>query len=375
MVAMNVTDVSAGARELVVSPDAMVRFKMGRIFVHTRLRPAHCTFDAPAALELLSFFATPRTVEAARHALPQVDADWFDSAVQSLEKIGALVVAESPEAPPEPSLDHLGSLATMTHEVAADLLAFGPAVQAEIGSDTGVPVAYRIEAMLAGMDALRSELAARRARYVDAQLRQLGIDGRVTGLKLHLGAGPSRLAGWINIDAYPAELAMNLNWGLPFADGSASYVFFSHTLEHLYYPEEAQAAMKEIRRVLSPDGTLRVIVPDIEKCIQAYVSNDAEFYAGRRKTWWWWGKRETRLEDFLAYAGAGPRPGSFFESHKFGYDYETLRHLLLKTGFTQVVRSDYMQSADPVLRIDDASSVAGATYRDQHYSLFVEARP
>ncbi len=362
---------------MVVSPDAMVRFKHGKIWLHTGRRPAHCSFEEPAILELLSFFAVTRTAGEAKRALPHLDALWIDRSLDSLKNTGVLVEASArppAEAGTALAWNHLVSLARLTHAVASDLLAFGPEAHARIAEESGVPVTSRIEALLAGMEALRSELALRRAGHLSSQLEQLGIDRSATGLKLHLGAGTSRLPGWINIDAHPAELAMNLNWGLPFADGSADYVFFSHTLEHLYYPEEALAGVKEIRRVLSPSGTLRVIVPDIEKCIEAYVNQDAGFYASRAKTWWWWSKSETRLEDFLAYAGAGPRPGSFFESHKFGYDFETLRHLLRKAGFGQVERSEFMQSSDPVLRIDHASTVAGARYGERYYSLFVEAK-
>lgn len=164
---------------------------------------------------------------------------------------------------------------------------------------------------------------------------------------------------------------MDLRWGLPFHDRSVAFVFLSHTLEHFSYPREALAVVKDIQRVLQPGGILRVVVPDIEKCLRAYVENDLEFFASRRKTWTWWPERSTKLEDFLAYAGAGARFG--LRGHKFGYDYETLRHLLMSAGFCKVERSDYMKSRHEVLRIDNASKIAGATYGNRYYSLFVEA--
>jgi hypothetical protein len=42
--------------------------------------------------------------------------------------------------------------------------------------------------------------------------------------------------------------------------------------------------------------------------------------------------------------------------------------------FTDVTRSEFMESADPVFRIDDRSANASARYPGGHYSLFVEAR-
>jgi len=189
-------------------------------------------------------------------------------------------------------------------------------------------------------------------------------------LKLHLGCGTHRLDSWINIDFHPAQLAMDVRWGLPFPDASVAFAFMAHTLEHFYYQEALQIA-KDIRRVLQPGGVLRVVVPDIEKCLRAYVENDAEFFESRDKTWTWWPECSTRLESFLSYAGVGSWFG--FRSHKYGYDYETLRHLLLDAGFGAVERSEYMESRHDALRIDNASLVAGATYGKAHYSLFVEA--
>ena len=62
-----------------------------------------------------------------------------------------------------------------------------------------------------------------------------------------------------------------------------------------------------------------------------------------------------------------------FESHKYGYDFETLSKVLIDAGFQNVIRSGYMASAHEALRIDDVSAVASAQYGDRHYSLFVEA--
>jgi hypothetical protein len=127
--------------------------------------------------------------------------------------------------------------------------------------------------------------------------------------------------------------------------------------------------------VLSPRGRFRVVVPDLERCLRAYAEDDRAFFEDRREVWSWWPEARTRLEGFLSYAGAGPRPGHFLDAHKFGYDLETLEHALGQAGFTRVERSDYMESADPVLRVDHASLVAGASSGGRHYSLFVEALP
>jgi predicted SAM-dependent methyltransferase len=212
-----------------------------------------------------------------------------------------------------------------------------------------------------------------RQPYLSRQLAALAVPAGARELMLHIGCGKNPLPGWINIDVFPAPLAMNVQWGLPFAPASTRYVFVSHLLEHLFFPRDVKPFMAELRRVLTPGGVVRLVVPDIEQCIEAYVKNDAAFFGNRREAWPWWPANPTRLEDFLAYAGAGAEPAYLFESHKYGYDFETLARVLADAGFTGIVRSSYMASVHPGLRVDQVSSVASATYGGRHYSLFVEA--
>jgi predicted SAM-dependent methyltransferase len=124
---------------------------------------------------------------------------------------------------------------------------------------------------------------------------------------------------------------------------------------------------------LAPGGIVRIVVPDIEQCIDAYTNNDRSFFGIRRENWPWWPANPTRLEDFLAYAGVGAEPAYLFESHKYGYDFETLQRILQEAGFSEITKSSYMASQYPELRVDDASAVAKAQYGTRYYSLFVEA--
>ena len=252
-------------------------------------------------------------------------------------------------------------------------MAFGPKIEEQLAEATGIGLERRLMGLLSAVDGLRGEFAARRDDYVEAQLDALA-DAPVQPLRLHIGCGPGHLPGWINIDIHPAPVAMNVLWGLPFADRSVRTIFVSHLLEHLYYPVDARAFLIELRRVLHPEGVVRIIVPDVAQCIEAYTNNDQSFFGSRRETWDWWPENPTRLEDFLSYAGAGTDPGYLFESHKFGYDFETLQRLLQDAGFARVERSEFMQSRHLELRVDEISSVAKARYGDRYYSLFVEAQ-
>lgn len=268
----------------------------------------------------------------------------------------------------------LGRLAAATYVLAGDVLAFDDATLDKISEDPGV--AERIESLAHGAEALAKTLAKQRGEYVSAQLKRLGIAPKARGLKINIGSGRHPMKGWINIDLLPpAELALNLRWGLPFRNGCASVVFMSHVLEHFYYPNEALAILKEIRRVLQPAGRVRLVVPDIEKWLVAYARGDAAFFRSRKKIWPK-ASSGTRLEQLLLYTGSGKgaHPTYFF-GHKGGYDFETLRGLLKRAGLVDIERSDFMASRCKALRIDKHSAVADASFEGGRYSLFVEAVP
>jgi len=366
---------------LVLSPDALIRNRGGRLLVHTTSSslPAFES-DQPQLIGWLCHFAMPCRVDDALATLPPPDREAAARIVDYLVRGGTLVDALSapagttdPEAAARSTRNHLRTLARTVYETACDALAFGPWIEQELATRSGIGLERRLAALLMGLDGLRQELAESRTRHLQEQLRDLGVREGERGLKLHIGAGEHRLAGWINIDVHPAQLALNILRGLPFATASVRVVFLSHLLEHLYYPRDVRALLAELRRVLEPGGTVRIVVPDIEQCIEAYTERDAQFFASRRETWPWWPENPTRLEDFLAYAGAGPEPTYLFESHKYGYDFETLRKVLEESGFEKVDKSAYMASAHAELRVDEASAVARAQYGDRYYSLFVEA--
>jgi len=60
----------------------------------------------------------------------------------------------------------------------------------------------------------------------------------------------------------------------PFADGSISGVYNEHCLEHLTYGDCLNALL-EFKRVLTPGGTLRVVVPDAELYFDLYQKHKA----------------------------------------------------------------------------------------------------
>lgn len=366
--------------QLVLSPDAFIRFRNGGVVVHSTHTAHGALFSRDQTLVgFVARFAVPMDPEVLFASLPSPVRAQAQDLVARLLRMGVLIEARGQpttrSAEEEIALGtrQLGFVADATNALATDIQTLGaPAIEA-IAQRTGVPLESRLASLLAGIDSLRAVLAQAKHEVVSQQLAKLGITAASRDLRLHVGSGGHNLPGWINLDIPPADLTVSVTDGLPLPDGSVRYVFASHMLEHLYYPQQTLGFLAECHRVLATGGVLRLIVPDIEQCIRAYARGDQGFFATRIEKWKHWQPGGTALEDFLAYAGAGPAPSYFLESHKYGFDFETLERALRRVGFRQVERSTFQGSRHPDLRQDASTEVAGASHDGEYYSLFVEA--
>jgi predicted SAM-dependent methyltransferase len=146
---------------------------------------------------------------------------------------------------------------------------------------------------------------------------------------------------------------------LPFGNHCCKGIHVEHFFEHLNPFDECPKFLSECRRVLQPSGILRIIVPDAEKFIRAYLSPgwedlkaldphpEAEQQAFRTKM--------ASLTQVFVQNG----------EHYCGYDFETLEDVLRENGFAAVNRLKWREGEFPGGPID----------REQHrlYSLYVEA--
>ena len=369
-------------QKLVFSADVLVRFRAGRLLVHTTSSPLPAFESAqPALIGWLSRFARPMDPAQALNEVAEPQREQARQVLDYLTRSGVLVEADSAGVQPYSETDtrartfeHLRWVARSVYDLSCDLYGLGPLAERELAQRGGVGVERRLLALLSAVDSLRTELRALRAPFIAEQLAKLGVQQGQRDLKIHVGCGEGHLPDWINIDVWPAPLALNVLWGLPFEDGSVRFAFLSHLLEHLFYPRDVGFVLGDLRRVLAPGGVVRIVVPDIARAIDAYSQDDDRFFASRRETWKGWPSHMPRLAEVLMYAGVGIDPGWQFEAHKFAYDFPTIAQALERAGFTGIVRSEFQASEHPELRVDEVSPVAKATYGDRHYSLFVEAR-
>jgi SAM-dependent methyltransferase len=82
-------------------------------------------------------------------------------------------------------------------------------------------------------------------------------------LRLNLGAGKSRMPGYLSVDSIPFEgldVVADLNKPWPWGDSTVSDIHMSHVLEH-FTGEERVHIFNEMYRVLIPGGKALIITP------------------------------------------------------------------------------------------------------------------
>ena len=174
--------------------------------------------------------------------------------------------------------------------------------------------------------------------------------------------------------AHSADFVHDLNTqdAFGFDDNTLDAVYTSHTLEHIL-PEYQQNTFNEIYRVLRPECKIRIVVPDIEKAIQAYVDKDYSFLLDSRNP----GKMGSLPKDPLCYLSSwfftyyskekskrvGRKP--FLGGHVMAFNVPILEQYLTTSGFKNITK----------LTFDDKSDIFQGCdiirYRDN--SIFIEA--
>lgn len=153
-------------------------------------------------------------------------------------------------------------------------------------------------------------------------------DGRC---KLNLGCYTNMYhQGWVNIDQHDLIgfaqqqgyqfQRLDIRQGLPFATGSVDLIHMSHFLEHLS-AKEGLDCLKECRRVIKPDGAIRIACPDTELLVHKYAKGT--------------------LDDFSEVSdgaeGSPTQAGKLWEllfsGHQMAYDKLTICQALEKAGF------------------------------------------
>ena len=110
-----------------------------------------------------------------------------------------------------------------------------------------------------------------------------------------------------------------------FNDGEFDGVYARHVLEHWSY-RETREVLLEWGRVIKPGGTLEIHCPDLDKLIHCYLSQIVDGYTGKRF--------DTQLFVYYLYGDQSYKDNT----HKAGWNFESLSAILRSVGFTTIER-------------------------------------
>lgn len=188
----------------------------------------------------------------------------------------------------------------------------------------------------------------------------MNVDGEKVLNRVNLGCGQIPTPGWLNYDnslslrvaKYPLLVAVMERLGLlgegpksfvsfarnndimwadateqiPLPDNSTEVVYTSHMIEHLDR-KEVRLFLQEAYRVLSPNGIIRIAVPDLSKLVNQFIAEgDADTFIERTLLTH---QKPKNLVDRLKYLVIGER------HHLWMYDGPSVCRLLSVHGFRE----------------------------------------
>lgn len=98
--------------------------------------------------------------------------------------------------------------------------------------------------------------------------------------RLNWGCGLVRMPGWINSDQHAApgvDVVGDIRHGLPIPTSSLDYLVSIHSLPEIPFLD-IPGVLWEMKRMLKPDGVLRLSLPDLDRAIRAYQNNDRSYF-------------------------------------------------------------------------------------------------
>jgi len=174
-------------------------------------------------------------------------------------------------------------------------------------------------------------------------------------LKIHLGCWKRNIPGFVNVDICDLphiHYKRDVRDLSVFKNSSAKLIYASHVLEY-FDREEVVNVLKEWYRVLSPNGVLRIAVPDFKKLILIYKKyNNIQKILGPL-----YGKMEI-----------DSKKGNTHLYHKTTYDFRSLKKLLLDVGFKTVKKYDWKKT---IHKYYDDHSQAYIPHMDKKHGILI----
>lgn len=165
-------------------------------------------------------------------------------------------------------------------------------------------------------------------------------------VKLHLGCGRRNFGEhWVHIDGtkdnendekkYFQHIKYNDVTKLPFEDNSVDIIYNSHLIAY-FDRSEILDILTEWRRVLRPNGILRIATPDFDAMLKLYID------------------KQYHLASFLGPLYGKMKMGDSNIYHKTVYDFKSLLGVLMMCKFRDVKKYDHKKTEHS--HIDDHSA-------------------
>lgn len=173
--------------------------------------------------------------------------------------------------------------------------------------------------------------------------------------RIHLGAGPVQLPGWISSDvSWQGRYYLDATRPWPTGPGTVELVYADNVIEHVRM-EPARAWLRYMHAAMQPGAVVRLVTPDIERIARMYLDRpeDAETMMRRNAEA---GYRVHHPVDILT--------NTFTEwGHHRGYlwDWSSLSHELSEAGFVQIARREVGESpVEALSRLEQRAARAEA---------------
>jgi predicted SAM-dependent methyltransferase len=218
-----------------------------------------------------------------------------------------------------------------------------------------------------------TKLTSKSSFYKRILRRQLTSSDR-----LNIGCGTNFVENWINIGLFDIPGAIyfsskiknqalfihfDMTQELPIDPNTVQYIYASHFIEHLNFPQ-GLIFVKNCYKVMRKDGIIRLTFPDLELWIQKYLENDLNFF----KKYYDFTKNINNLPELKT-------KGEIFMSqvhgwgHEWCYDFDSIKDLLERTGFSNVTRKKAFESSLP-----DIEKLEPETEQRLLETIYVEAK-
>jgi SAM-dependent methyltransferase len=186
---------------------------------------------------------------------------------------------------------------------------------------------------------------------------------------LNLGSGIRLIKNFINVDFYLTsgiDYGADLRYPLKINDDSVDGIFCEHTLEHLTY-KDVESILRECFRILKPEGSIRIIVPDLSLFINKYYNDDQQWFAHWERVMFTESDDPQRSKRRLR----SPLEAISFVTQEYGHvscwDFSTIKIYLERVGFQNITKTGFMSGTYNELFIDTDSEDRKIV------SLYVEA--